>query len=232
MILERKILLSILKLTKDKEVEIISYEELSKESDIPLHLIDKWSKKSSIRQLIQFIENTLVIEREQRLKIAIRAIELGVDIEKACDFLTWMEFEDIAILAFQLNGFITKKHFRFSHHGRKWEIDILGIKKPIIACIDCKQWHHGLRGKTSEKVAILQVERTKVLTELPSLKEKINIRKWNNAYFVPIILSLLPSNQKFYKKIPIVPILQLRDFIQDMSSYLNTLYYFQKKFNK
>ena len=75
MIFERKILLSILKLTKDKEIETISYKELSKNSNISIQLIDKWSKKNSIREFIQFIENTLVIQKEQRLRIAIKAIE-------------------------------------------------------------------------------------------------------------------------------------------------------------
>ncbi|RLG99821.1 hypothetical protein DRO38_07280 [Candidatus Bathyarchaeota archaeon] len=56
-----------------------------------------------------------------------------------------------------------------------------------------------------------------------SMIEKIGISKWSQACFVPLIISLFPSASAFYRNSPIVPIIQLRNFIQDMPAHIDEI---------
>jgi len=226
MLAEREVLVSLLKLTKEDTTEI---DSLSQEAHVPVQVVRDILRKNA--EIVTYVPSLrlVTVNLEQRLKIAIKAIELGVDIERVCRSLTWLEFEDISILAFETNDFMTKKHFRFRWADRRWEIDILALKEPLIICADCKHWHHGWSGSGSRKAAELQTERTKVLAEASkTLNGKIGVSKWENAYFVPMILSLIPANQKFYKDVPIVPVLQLRDFLPQISAYLDKITHFRR----
>lgn len=222
---EREILISLLKLTIEGPAEI---EDLSRESRVPRQLVHEAVIKSSELGILEMDERLAIAGGEQRLRAAIRAVELGADIERVCKFLTWTEFEDISVLAFEANDYRVKKHFRFSRIGRRWEIDILATKRPIVACADCKQWHRGWRGSASRKAAEQQIERTRVLAEASSsMLAKIGVNGWRRADFLPIVLSLMPGARRFHKGTPIVPVLQLRDFLQKMPAYLSKIKHFR-----
>jgi len=67
---------------------------------------------------------------------------------------------------------------------------------------------------------------------LPNTKIKnVECVKWDKAKFVPIILSLLPMNNKFIDNVPIVPVLQLQDFLNQLPLQIESLNYFSKTFN-
>ncbi len=227
MLSEREILVSILKLTKDGETKI---EDISQDARIPLETIRKVLAKHSKTQAFKMDNEKVTINGQERLRIAIKAAELGVDFERVCRFLTWTEFEDIAVLAFEANGFAVQKHFRFKGSGRRWEVDILGLREPIVASVDCKHWHQGWRGASSAKAAEQQAQRTEALTQaLPTLLGRIDIGRWRRAFFVPLILSLVPSMHKFHRGVPIVPVLQLRDFLQEMPAHINEMTRFRSQ---
>jgi len=224
--IEREVLVSILKTTADGTARI---EDVSQEVRVPLKIVRYVLEGNSKIGIIQLRGNLVAVNGEQRLKIALKAIESGADIERVCSFLSWKEFEDIVFWAFEANDFSVKKHFRFSSFGRRWEIDILGFKEPIVVSADCKHWRHGWRDAASLKAVKSQIERTKALVETSlSLSERMGIKEWRLVYFIPLILSLVPSAFKFYEKTPIVPVLQLRDFLQDMPAYVHEITHFRK----
>ena len=79
------------------------------------------------------------------------------------------------------------------------------------------------------KAAEQQTERTKAVAEAsPCLNEAIGIKGWKCAYFMPLILSLMPSAFKLHRGVPIVPVLQLRDFLQEMPAYIGEMAHFRK----
>jgi len=227
MLTEREVLVSALKMTEEGDTQI---EAISREAHVPIQIARKVLAKYSEMGILRINGTTVAIRGKHRLETALKAMELGADVERVCGFLTWEEFEDISILAFEVNDFSVKKHFRFSGSGRRWEIDILGLREPIVVSVDCKHWHHGWRGVPSTKAVEQQIERTKALVQaLPTLQERIDIGKWRYAYFVPLVLSLVPSAQKFHKGAPIVPVLQMRDFLQEMPAYINEMTHFHKR---
>lgn len=165
--------------------------------------------------------------------MAVRAIELGADVERVSRFLRWDEFEKLSILIFENNDFQVIRNLRFSWMNKRWEVDVLGIKNPIIISADCKHWHKGWSGASSIRATEKQVERTRALAEASiskALRSRIGINEWRHAYFIPIILSLAPSKYKFYEKTPIVPILQLKDFLQNIIVYIDEVKVFHVTF--
>ena len=224
MLAERGVLVSLLKLTKEGITEL---EEISQEAHVPVQIVREVLRKHVDLVTYAPSSRSVSIGSEQRLKLVMKIVEQGADIERVCDSLTWLEFEDISIIVFKANNYETKKHFRFTWVNRRWEIDVLALKEPLIVCADCKHWHHGWSGSGSKKAAEMQAERTENLSKASkSINDKIGIGNWKRAHFVPMILSLAPGNQKFHKGVPIVPVLQLRDFLTSMPAYLNQMMHF------
>ncbi len=225
MLAEREVLISILKLTKDRSAR---FGDIARDARVLSQVARQVLKKERELGVVQLDGNSVRADAEQRLKLAAMAIESGADMERVCKLLSWKEFEDLAILAFEANDFAVKKHFRFSWSGGRWEIDILGLKEPIVASVDCKQWHRGWRGSASRKAAEKQAQRTASLAKASAaMGEKLGIGDWKEAHFVPIILSLMPGALKFHKGLPIVPVLGLRDFLQKLPGYLDNIPYFR-----
>ena len=226
MSIERNLIISILKLTRDGP---ISNKLVNKDAKIPQQIAEKLLRKLQNDRLIYVQKNVIEANSLQRLKLAVHAILLGADIENVSSFLQWQEFENMAAVAFERNSYSVKKNLRFKHNRRRWEIDIVGCKKPIAICVDCKHWHRGLHPSALKKIVEEQVERTFALAEsLPSLAGKIECVSWNNVKLVPAVLTLVTGRFKFCDNVPIVAVLQLQDFLSQLPAYADSLKHFTK----
>jgi hypothetical protein len=227
MTVERNLLISVLKLTKTGPIEA---KLVSRDAHIPTQVADQVLRKFSDVNLVKYVDELIEVSSNQRARMAIHAVKLGADIERVCNVLEWKEFENITATAFEADNYAVKKRFRFKWAGRRWEIDVLGYKNPLVACVDCKQWHRNWRRSAIIKTVELQVERTHALAEaLVSLREKIGLVNWKQATLIPIVLSLVPSPFKFYSDVPIVPVLQLPDFLNELLAHINSLKHFSLK---
>ena len=227
MSIERKILVSLLSNSINRSPSI---EDIVLETRIPEGIIREVLFKTLKKIDVFFEKINAGAQGQARLKIALRAVDLGADIERVCSYLRWSEFEEIAVKAFESNDYLVKKNFRFTGAGRRWEIDVVAAKKPLVISTDCKLWHRGWRGKVISRVAKKQDERTKALAESSgSLIENMGIVGWDKAVFVPLILSLLPSSFKFYFSTPIVPVFQLREFLHEMPAHLDEMNHYSVK---
>lgn len=227
-VIERDLLISLLKLTKDKPVLI---EAVKKDSKIASDIVRKLLEKLQNEGLVYLKDGAFEISSANRLRLAVKAASLGADIEHISAFFSWQEFEDIAALAFERNGYIVTKNLRFKHAGRRWEIDVVGCRKPLVLCMDCKHWLHGVKPSALKKIVEAQVERVHALADtLPNAELKVECVKWNKARFVPVILSLFPSSLKFYDNVPVVPVLQLQDFLIQLPAQVESVTYFVKDY--
>jgi len=228
MAFERNFLVSVLKLTKGGPV---AKELVAKDAEIPTQTANQLLKKFCEAGLIQWRHKTIEASSNQRVKTAIHAIKSGADFERVCRFLEWNEFENLAAAALEANNFAVRRCFRFKWTQRRWEIDVLGCREPIIACVDCKHWGHGWRKSAIMKAVEAQALRTKVLAEaLPSLQEEVGLAHWREATLIPIVLSLVPGPLKFYNNVPIVPILQLQNFLNELQAHVMSLTHFFARF--
>jgi Holliday junction resolvase-like predicted endonuclease len=218
---ERYLATSVLKLTRQGSV---SAELIKKDAKLPSDIAKKLLRKLQNDGLIYLKKDVVEADGLQRLKLAMYAMQLGADVEDVSSFLQWKEFEDMAAVAFERNGYSVKANLRFKHAGRRWEIDIVACKKPIVMCVDCKHWHHGMHPSALRRIVEEQVERTSALAEsLPSLVDKVECASWDKVELVPAILSLVTGRFKFYDNVPIVPILQLQDFLSQLPAYTDLL---------
>jgi len=225
--IERDLVISILRLTKEG---LVSCELVKKDAKIASEIVEKLLRKLQNEGLIYLHKHVVEANSLQRLKLAVYAIQLGADIESVSSLLQWKEFEDMATVALERNGYKIGRNVRFKHAGKRWEIDIVGCKKPIAICIDCKHWHHGMHPSALKRIAEEQVERTFALAEsLPSLVGKIECASWDSVKLVPAVLSLVTDRFKFYDSVPIIAMLQLQDFLSQLPAYANLLKHFTKR---
>ena len=153
MSIERNLLISLLKTAQKGNVE---QESVNKEARLPSFVTSVLLEKLQNEKLV-YMENGFVnIDMQSRLKIAVKAVELGADVERVGEALGWQEFEAMAALALESNGYTTNKNVRFKHDRRRWEIDIVACRKPLVLCIDCKRWRHNMHPSSMRKTAAAQ----------------------------------------------------------------------------
>ena len=96
MSLEAKLLTSLLKMTKANSVLI---EDVKIDSRLPLEYCSSLLKKLQQEDIINIIDNQIEVDTTNRLKIAVKAISLGADIQDISNQLDWHEFEEITAIA-------------------------------------------------------------------------------------------------------------------------------------
>ncbi len=218
---ERKLLEAILKLTRTGP---IAEKIVSRDAGIPTEIAQEMLKKFRQKGLIAYGNNIAEASPKQRVNIAIQAIKLGADLVKVGRFLEWLEFENITAEAFEANRFSVQRRFRFRWSGRRWEIDVLACREPLVVCLDCKRWRRGWGRSAIAKAVEAQLERTKALAAASTLlQKKIGIDSWVKAVFAPVVASLVAGPLKFHRNAPVVPIMQLQNFIDELPAHLETL---------
>jgi Holliday junction resolvase-like predicted endonuclease len=160
LVIERDLLISILKLTKNGPV---IRESINRDAKIPSVVASKMLRKLQTDGLVYLEGDMIEASGGGRLKLAVRAVDLGADVEHMSNFLSWQEFEDIAALALERDRYVVAKNVRFKHAERRWEIDVVGCRKPLVICIDCKHWHHGMHPSTLKKIVAAQNECRRLL---------------------------------------------------------------------
>jgi hypothetical protein len=81
------------------------------------------------------------------------------------------------------------------------------------------------------KAVEAQALRTKILADaLLSLQREIGLVQWTQATLIPVVLSLVPGPLKFYNQVPIVPILQLQNFLNELPAHITSLTHFRVYF--
>jgi len=227
MTIEKDVLLSLLRMTRSGPVR---KELLAKNAKVPAQTTDLVLRKLSQRDLLHEHQGVIEASPSQRLKMAIHALTLGADFERVCGLLSWSEFENIAAQAFEANGYRVMRNLRFKQASRRWEIDIIGLKEPLILCVDCKHWKRGWQKAATMKAVEAQIERTEAFAKaLPNYYQKAKLEEWETATLLPIVMSLTLGPCKFYSNVPIVPVLQLQDFINELPAQAHLLKNFHQK---
>ncbi len=218
---EGEVIISILKSTKKHHS---SHKLLNTDTKWPSADLQKLIGKMQKDGLVYVSGDLLQANETQRLNLAVRAVQLGADIERVTSFLHWKEFEDMAAVVSERNGYKVHRRLRFKHWGRRWEVDLVALKRPLIVSVDCKHWQRGLHPSTLKRIVEEQVRRTKALAEcMPNPSIKIECANWDKTKFVPSVLTLVPYRLKFHENVPIVPILKLQDFLEQLPAFADSL---------
>ena len=227
MTIEKDVVLSLLKLTENGPVH---EEAVVKHARVLTQLAYQVLTKLSENEFFYESKSVIEVTPTQRVRLALYALRLGADFQKICDLLSWREFENIAAQAFEDNGYEVLRNFHLQHNSKRWEIDLIGLKKPLVLCVDCKHWKRGWRQSATSNAVRAQIERTEALSKtLGNYRQKIKVDAWETVTLIPVIMSLTLGPYKVYDDVPVVPVLQLQDFINELPAHVPILKKFSQK---
>jgi len=163
--------------------------------------------ESRLREIIEILSNKglLIVDDKisatfnQKLSLIYLSLDLGATLEEISRVLSWRDFEDLVAYILEENGYKVKRHVILP---KRREIDVIALKGDFCLSIDCKQWKRNLYPAMLMRIIREQIDRSRVLAEVFSIKETY-----------PLIVTLLEWKKPFLMNVPIVPINKLRDFL-------------------
>jgi hypothetical protein len=154
---------------------------------------------------------------EERIELAIKALNLGGDPIEICKHLDWREFENLSVEAFQLNGYSVINNLTFSSNKKRFQMDVIASKNNSILCIDCKHWMYFYWFSRIKDAVKTHLNRTKALSnEIQILSSKLSLKSSKKIFIAPAIVTLSDPRRNIIEGVPIVSILKLEDFIFGM----------------
>ena len=201
---------------------------------------DKCAIKASVRVTSDMLtdllkslkaENLISLKEEifgaspiQRLGIATRAVKLGANIGRVCRALGWLEFEEITANVFEANGFKVYRRHRFTAEGRRWELDLICIRYPLVICAECKHWSRGIGETAVRKIVESHLEKVRMYGEKIKRKQgKLSFEGWGRCVVVPMLMSLHPAIFRFHDNVPVVSIMELPSFLSEFEGHMEEI---------
>ncbi len=159
-----------------------------------------------------------------KVRVAIRALQLGEPNRLVLTALTWQEFEEFVAHVLTFHEFQICHRFRFSD-TRRYEIDIVAGRQPVLFCIDCKQYGVRLNKASSlRNAADDQFHRTRALADaFTQFQAKLGCLDWSNPVLIPMVVTMLIEDIQFHEKIPIVPASLLNAFLLKYEERVDSL---------
>ena len=176
--------------------------------------MDEFSAKELLQIFLQngigvLDEDIVDFQNSDRIKASIFAIRNGATIEDVSEFLSWQNFEELVSRVLDENGFHIQKNLILTKP--RMEIDVVGIKLGISILIDCKHWKRMTQSALNDIVE-KQVERVKSY-----------VQKTESTSAIPVIVTLHQEQISFVNKVPIVPIIQLSSFLDELYGNLEQI---------
>jgi Holliday junction resolvase-like predicted endonuclease len=175
-------------------------------------------------QLLQREEDRWNFSGYAKVRVAIRALQLGEPNRLILSTLTWQEFEEFVAHLLTFHEFQIRHRFRFSR-SRRYEIDIVASRQPVLFCIDCKQYGVRLGKAASLRTAAeAQLQRTEALAKnFARFQANFGCLDWARPLLIPLLVTMMTEDIQFHEQIPIVPASLLNAFLLKFEEQLDTL---------
>ena len=160
-------------------------------------------------RLLILTKFSIFVMNGAKLKAAFTAITNGYPIEEVSECLDWRDFEGLVSQILLENGFEVEKNVILTKP--RMEIDVVGVKLNVVILIDCKHW------KRMSDSALNEI-----------VRKQVNwVRRYANeicdVMTVPVIVTLHQEQISFVNKVPIVPIIQLSSFLDELYGNLEQI---------
>jgi len=221
----RQVVKAILDNTQSGEA---SLDEVRGAVKVTSEAFDQTLESMALEGTITLACGAVRLSTEQRVRLAVKAVELGLDFQTVSNSLGWLEFEELAAHVFEVNGFAALRRYRFQAEGRRWEMDVLARRYPYIVCAECKHYTRGMGNSTARNIVETHLEKTEVFSRhLPGQAKKIGVHRWKDAVVVPITLTLSPTEMRIYRRMPSVSALALTSFLASFEGHLERMAHFR-----
>jgi hypothetical protein len=154
-----------------------------------------------------------------RFKLAFEAVRHGA-LQQVARALTWQEFEAFTQECLQTVGFDTQKGLIVKDDSRRWQIDVVAKKSPMILAIDCKHWESpGYESKLSNAAEHQKLALQALIRQMAAREEVGRER----LLALPMILTLFEPRARMVGGVVVVSIEQLGDFLERVSPFSSEL---------
>lgn len=157
----------------------------------------------------KFDGDVIEFEEGDKLRAGIIAISKGVFVDELAKHLDWQDFEGLAAKILEEHDFATIRNMVLTQP--RMEIDVVGIRLGVAILIDCKHWKK-ITPSALNDIVQKQIERTKNY-----------VSKTKGAIAAPVIVTLYQDVVSFVGKVPIVPIFQLGNFVDEFYGNLENV---------
>lgn len=210
--IKRRVLKALLRARTEDE---LSLTRLSRDVGVPRDVVK--NVLVDLKDLVTLEDGRVRIKGDNRVRIAVLCLSLGADVSFVARYLDWREFERFTSSILEAYGYTVYRGFRFKATGRRWEIDILALRRPVMLCLDCK---HHLRQNWSmlRRAALEELNRAEALKNaLEGLK--LDPKPSGGWWILPVLVTLFKPKYRVYEGVPIVQITELGNFLEELTLY-------------
>jgi hypothetical protein len=130
------------------------------------------------------------------------------DLDRVSKEIIWQNFERLAAFIFEKNDFEVKINTVKTFSKKRRQYDVIANRGRQIFLIECKKWAGNRYRLSALKKAVEQHrERTTFYKNI------------TDEDAIPIIVTLIEEEIRFYEGVPIVPIQKLNSFINELDKY-------------
>jgi len=127
------------------------------------------------------------------------------DLEQVSKEAVWQNFEVLVGFIFEANDFQVNVNKVRTFNKKRRQYDVIAKKNNRTYLVECKKWSGNRYRLSALKKAIQQhKERTEFYRNL------------TEENLIPIIVTFIEEDIKFYEGMPIIPILRLNSFISEI----------------
>jgi protease II len=127
------------------------------------------------------------------------------DLEQVSKEAVWQNFEVLVGFIFEANDFQVNVNKVRTFNKKRRQYDVIAKKNNRTYLVECKKWSGNRYRLSALKKAIQQhKERTEFYRNL------------TEENLIPIIVTFIEEDIKFYEGMPIIPILRLNSFINEI----------------
>jgi hypothetical protein len=141
---------------------------------------------------------------------ALGLMKLGMDPASVAREVSWQEFESLCAGILRASGYSVRKGVMLKRPRR--QIDIVAESTALVLSIDCKHWKNSPAQSSLAGLVEAQVQRTQQYRRDGKLDGDL-------LPALPMLLTLLDSQTRAVDRVPIVPIVLLRDFLLNLNRY-------------
>ncbi|MGD0328884.1 MAG: winged helix-turn-helix domain-containing protein [Nitrososphaeria archaeon] len=203
---------TLLKILPYLRKESFSIDDISKETGVPYQTVSEVMGILIEQGFLEDRKENFVAKEGAIISLAIQAIKGGASFNEVFNIIRWQDFENFVEMIFSEFGYKTFKNYRLKRP--RIEVDILALRNSYGLLIDCKQWHKILSASNLNSAVIKQIARAKIILSCDK-----NLKK--GTVLVPVIVTLFPSNQKYFNGVPIVSCDMLKSFISEADGRLD-----------
>ena len=224
----KHLLLDLLQLSKANEE--IALESIAERNNLSLgqtyQLISALNEETEAK--LEFNTTSVRIPKKFKAPLIIKAIETGIDIDQIIEVLHWRDFESFCLTVFEYHEFQNLQNFHFTQNRKRYEIDVVTIKEPLIFAIDAKKWKTGHAGAL-KTVVENHSNRIKAFSQYlanPLNRQKFQLKNSPAIRIIPLIITSKMYEIQIFQGMPIIPFFKLNGFITDIHSFLGSLQQF------